>query len=58
MELREQGNGVLMIPVQQESALVEEDGILVHTGKLPPGFDWDKFLDDHRELRIRELWHR
>lgn len=37
------------------SPLVWEDGLLVHTGKAAKSFDWDRFIEDEREQRIREI---
>lgn len=36
-------------------SLVQENGLLVHTGKAPCGFDWDRIVDAEREERFREV---
>jgi bifunctional DNA-binding transcriptional regulator/antitoxin component of YhaV-PrlF toxin-antitoxin module len=33
--------GLLLRPIARRPALIKEDGILVHTGKAPLGFDWE-----------------
>jgi AbrB family looped-hinge helix DNA binding protein len=55
LELVEGPEGVLLKPATEEPALVYEDGLLVHTGKLPPGMDWDRLIEEDREDRIRKL---
>lgn len=35
--------------------VVEKDGWMVIRGELPPGFDWDVFLYEDRELRVNSL---
>ena len=37
------------------TSLVQQNGLLVHLGKAPQGFDWDRVLDEQREERIREI---
>ncbi len=39
-------------------ALVREGHLLVHTGKLPEGYDLVKALEEDREARIQEIWSR
>jgi AbrB family looped-hinge helix DNA binding protein len=55
LELLEQGNGVLLRPVQQEPSLVKVGGVLVHQGVVEPDVNWDRLIDDVREERIQEL---
>lgn len=45
---------VLRLP-EDRAALREEDGLLVHDGQLPPGYDWNRLIDDDRERRIRAI---
>ena len=55
LELVDGPDGVLLRPTQQGPSLVYEDGMLVHTGKLPQGFDWMRLVDDDREERMRKV---
>jgi hypothetical protein len=36
-------------------SMVKKQGLWVHTGKLPPGFDIVRVIRDDREERIRKL---
>lgn len=44
-----------MKPIQPRPAMVKKQGLWVHTGKLPPGFDIVHAIRDDREDRIRKL---
>ena len=35
--------------------LIQQNGLLVHLGKAPQDFDWDRILDEQREERTREI---
>jgi hypothetical protein len=35
--------------------MIQENGLWVHTGKLPREFSWDTLIDDIREERIKDL---
>jgi hypothetical protein len=48
-------DGVVLKPVSPEPSMVMEGKIRVHTGKLPPGYDILRAVDDLREERIRFL---
>ena len=37
------------------SPLIEQEGLLVHTGTLPADFDWSGFVEAVRDERIRDL---
>ncbi len=37
------------------ASLLQENGLLVHLGKAPQGFHWDRLVDEQREERIREV---
>ena len=41
--------------VEQRPALIKKDGLWVHTGKLPVGFDIVQAIRDDREERIRKV---
>jgi len=55
LELEERPDGLTLRPVEQQPSLREENGFLVHLGKVPPGFAWDRMVDDMREERIKKL---
>jgi AbrB family looped-hinge helix DNA binding protein len=55
LELEESSRGVFLRPVGQTPSLVFKDGLLVHTGKPPKGFDWARVAEEEREERIRSL---
>jgi AbrB family looped-hinge helix DNA binding protein len=55
VEIEETGSGIVLSPVESEPALVRQDGMLVYTGKIPPGIDHTKLVENDREERIREL---
>lgn len=42
-------------PESVNTPLVQENGLLVHLGKAPQGFDWDRLVEDQREERLREV---
>jgi hypothetical protein len=35
--------------------MVQRNGIWVHLGRLPKGFDWETLVDDARDDRIKDL---
>jgi hypothetical protein len=41
--------------VEQQSSMVCKEGIWVHLGKTPNGFDWDKALDAFRDEWIKDF---
>jgi AbrB family looped-hinge helix DNA binding protein len=54
LDLQETPEGVLLKPAA--SAFDgQKQGLWVHTGKLPPGFDAVEAIRDDREERIRKL---
>jgi AbrB family looped-hinge helix DNA binding protein len=56
LELEESGDGIVLKPVKQESALVrDKHGWVVFTGKPIGNIDWDRLVEDDREARIREI---
>lgn len=54
LELEERSDGLTLRPVEQRPSLVRKDGIWVHQGKVPRGFDWDVAVDAVREDRIKD----
>jgi AbrB family looped-hinge helix DNA binding protein len=55
LEIEERPEGLLLKPVDQRPSMVQKNGIWVHLGKLPKGFDWETLVDDARDDRIKEL---
>ncbi len=47
--------GLLLRPVERRASLVEREGILIHVGEVPPGFDWTRAVEEHREERIKDI---
>jgi AbrB family looped-hinge helix DNA binding protein len=54
LEIEERPEGVLLKPVDQPPSMVNENGIWVHLGKAPRGFDWDDLIDSVRDDRIKD----
>jgi AbrB family looped-hinge helix DNA binding protein len=54
LELEERSDGLTLRPVEQRPSMVRKNGIWVHLGKVPRGFDWDAAVDDIREERIKD----
>jgi AbrB family looped-hinge helix DNA binding protein len=55
LEIEELPEGLLLKPVDQRPSMVQKNGVWVHLGKLPKGFDWDTLVDDIRDERIKHL---
>lgn len=55
LELQETPEGVMLKATGNQPAMVKKDGLWVHTGKLPRGFDIVQAIRDDREDRIRKL---
>ena len=55
LELEERSEGIMLRPVKRRVSLVEKDGLLVHCGEAPRGFDWSRLVDDYREERVKDL---
>jgi AbrB family looped-hinge helix DNA binding protein len=55
LEIVETSEGVVLKPTEPRSSMVKKQGLWVHTGKLPPGFDIVQAIRDDREDRIRKL---
>lgn len=51
--LEERPDGLTLRPVDQRSSMVQDDGLLVHQGKVPRGFDWDSAVDAIRDEQIK-----
>jgi AbrB family looped-hinge helix DNA binding protein len=55
LEIQETAEGITLKPVQQRPSLVKRDGLLVHRGKLPKGYDWNRLVEDEGEERLHRL---
>ena len=54
LDIEETPDGVLLKPTEQRPSMVKKEGLWVHTGKVPPGFDIVQAVRDDREERIRK----
>jgi AbrB family looped-hinge helix DNA binding protein len=55
LELEEHPEGLVLRPVGRRPSLVQQQGVWVHLGKAPQGFDWNRILDDARGERIKDV---
>lgn len=55
LELKEAPQGFILRPVKPTPSMIQENGLWVHTGKLPRDSSWETLLDDMREERIKDL---
>jgi AbrB family looped-hinge helix DNA binding protein len=55
LEITETPEGVVLKPTAQQPSMIKKQGLWVHTGKIPPGFDSVQSIRDDREERIRKL---
>ena len=55
LELHESREGILLRPVGQAASMVQRDGMWVHLGKAPRGFDWNHIVEDTRNERIKDV---
>jgi len=54
LEIEEMPDGLLLKPVEARTPMVKKNGLWVHTGKMPHGFDVVQAIRDDREERIRK----
>jgi len=54
LEIAEADGKFTLTPVRNTSGLTKRDGRWVFSGKLPPAFDLQKFIEDEREERIKK----
>jgi len=52
LEIEETAEGVTLKPSDRKPSMIKKQGLWVHTGKVPPGFD---IVQAIREERIRKL---
>jgi len=55
LEIEETPDGVILKPAGRRPAMVRKQGLWIHTGTMPAGFDIVKAIEDDREARIRHL---
>jgi AbrB family looped-hinge helix DNA binding protein len=55
LEIEETGGGVMLRPAERRPSLIKKQGLWVHTGKVPAGFDVVQAIREDREDRIRKL---
>lgn len=55
LEVTESSEGVLLRPITRRPSLVKKDGILVHTGKAPRGFDWERLNGELEQERMKDI---
>ena len=56
LEMRETADGIVLRPADQKPSMIKKGSFWVHTGKIPPGYDILKAIDEEREERIRKIW--
>jgi AbrB family looped-hinge helix DNA binding protein len=55
LEVEETPDGVTLKPSARQPSMIKKQGLWVHTGKVPAGFDIAQAIRDDREERIRKL---
>jgi len=55
LEVEETAEGLMLKPVESRPPMVKKQGLWVHTGKVPPGFDAVQAIRDEQEERMRKL---
>ena len=55
LEIEETADGIVLRPAERRPSLIKKQGLWVHTGKVPPGFDVVQAIREDREDRIRQL---
>jgi hypothetical protein len=41
-------------PMKQQPSMIRVNDFWVHQGDVPGGFDWNRHIDEERELRARQ----
>ena len=54
LELEERPEGLVLRPIGQCPSTVQKNGVWVHLGKAPQGFDWSRIVDDARDERTKD----
>jgi AbrB family looped-hinge helix DNA binding protein len=55
LALEEHPDGLVLRPIEHKSSMVQENGIWVHQGQAPGGFNWDTIVEAVREERIKDV---
>jgi AbrB family looped-hinge helix DNA binding protein len=55
LEIEETPEGIVLKPAERRPSMVKKQGLWVHTGKVPEGYDIVQAIRDDREDRIRKL---
>ncbi|MBI3208448.1 MAG: AbrB/MazE/SpoVT family DNA-binding domain-containing protein [Candidatus Solibacter usitatus] len=55
VQVLETPDGVILKPAEKGPSMIKKQGLWVHTGKLPPGFDIVQAIHDDREERLHKL---
>ena len=55
LQVQETPEGVVLKPISKRPSLVRAGRFLVHTGKLPKGFDVLQAIEQDREARLQKL---
>jgi AbrB family looped-hinge helix DNA binding protein len=55
LEITETPEGLVLKPAERRPSMIKKQGLWVHTGRLPAGFDAVQAIRDDREERIRKL---
>lgn len=58
LEIVESGEGFLLKPSGSRSSLVKRNGRWVYTGKAPRDINWERLVEQDRELRDKEIYER
>ncbi len=55
LEATESADGILLRPVAHRPSLLKKNGVLVHTGKAPRGFDWERLTESVEDERMKDI---
>ena len=58
LELTECEGGLLLRPSNSRSRLVKRNGRWVYTGKAPRNINWERLVDQDRDLHDKEIYER
>ena len=53
--LEEHPDGLVVRPIEHKSSMVRENGIWVHQGQAPGGFNWGTIVEAARKERIKDV---
>jgi AbrB family looped-hinge helix DNA binding protein len=56
LDVQETAEGIVLRSVGRGPSMIEKQGLWVHTGQVPPGYDICKAIDEDREEQIRRAW--